>query len=91
MAQTQRMEAAAILPPKPKKLATTHSCFDCKNDKLLQQRRSSPIAGGQQALFLSVFETALASLWDARASNQFDRISREPEAPLPERGLNGVA
>jgi hypothetical protein len=54
-----------MLPSKPKKLTTTHSCFDCKNYKLLQQWRSSPVTRSKEALFFAIFETAFTSLRDA--------------------------
>src|ERR1035437_6994560 len=80
-----------MLPAESEQFATAHSCLNCQNDKLLQQRRSSPLTCGEQALFFPIFEAAFAPLWDARASNHFHGIAREPITPLPKRGLDGVA
>jgi hypothetical protein len=65
-----------MLPPEPKKLATTHSCFDGENDKLLQQWRSFPVARCEEALFFPIFKPPLAPLWHARASNHLHGIAR---------------
>src|SRR5664280_777858 len=80
-----------MLPAKPEKLTTAHPCLDSQNDKLLQQRRSSPITCREQALFFPIFKTALAPLRDSRASNHLHRVAWQPESPLPKRSLDGVA
>jgi hypothetical protein len=80
-----------MLPSKPKKLTTTHSCFDCKNYKLLQQWRSSPVTRSKEALFFAIFETAFTSLRDARAPDHFHGIAGESEAPFSKRCLKGMA
>jgi hypothetical protein len=59
-----------MLPPKPKKLATAHPCFNSENDKLLQQWCSSPVASREQAFFFAVFETPFSTLGDSRTASQ---------------------
>src|SRR5262245_60288171 len=80
-----------LLPAKSEQFTAAHRGLYSEDDKLPQQWRSSPITRGEQALFFFIFETALAALWDARASNHLYRIAWQPEAPLPECYLDGVA
>src|SRR5664279_5212695 len=78
-------------PAESEQLTTAHSCLDCQNNKLLQQRRPSPITCREQVFFFAIFEAALAPLWDARASNHLHRITWQPEPPFPKRSLDGMA
>jgi hypothetical protein len=80
-----------MLPAKPEQFTPAHPSLDRENDKLLQQWRPSPVTGREQALFFTIFKTAFAPLWNARASNHLHRIAGEPQAPLPKRSLDRMA
>ena len=80
-----------MLPPKPKQFTAAHPCLDSENEKLFSTMASFPDRTRREALFFAIFESALAPLWNARASNHLHRIARQPEAPLSKRCLNRMA